>query len=297
MTLWIALAAFAQLISAGIVFVDKYVLVSKTSIGKPIVYAFYVSVLSVFVIVLVPFGVVSLPSVVTVILSLASSATFIASIIFLYKALKEGHASDIMPIVGGTAAIATALCAYQWLHQDLPHAFVPAFGLMVVGMLLISHFRLTKHQQVMVILSGIFFGVTAFLIKLIFLETTFIDGFFWSRMGNVVVALCLLAIPANRKAIFHGYHGSSQGTKWLVISNKTLGGIAAALTLFATSLGSVSIVQALAALQFVFLLLLAYLFSGWFPTVLRGEMQHAGLSHKMFGIGCIVLGLVLLFVI
>ncbi|OGG51384.1 hypothetical protein A2704_03380 [Candidatus Kaiserbacteria bacterium RIFCSPHIGHO2_01_FULL_54_36b] len=297
MALWIALAALAQLITAGVVFVDKYVLVSKTHIGKPVVYAFYISLLSGFVLVLVPFGLVSIPSTEVLFLSLLASVTFISSIVLLYTALKEGHASDIMPVVGSVAAVATALCANLWLHEDLPQAFVPAFGLMVFGMLLISHFRLTNRQKMLVIFSGIFFGATAFLTKLIFLETSFLDGFFWSRMTNVVGALFLLALPANRAAIFSGYRGSSSGTKWLVVSNKTLGGIAAILTLLAISLGSVSIVQALAGLQFVFLLLIAYFFSRYFPAVLRGEMDHKGRAHKLGGIACIALGLALLFVV
>lgn len=297
MALWIALAALAQLITAGIVFIDKYVLVSKAHVGKPIVYAFYISILSGFVLVLVPFGLISVPTLALIVLSLLSSAAFISSIVLLYTALKEGHASDIMPVVGSVAAIATAVCASQWLHEDLPRAFVPAFGFLVLGMLLISRFRLTARQSVLVVLSGIFFGLTAFLTKLIFLEAAFIDGFFWSRMTNMVGALFLLAIPANRRAIFAGFSGSSSSTKWLVVSNKTLGGIAAVLTLFAIKLGSVSIVQAFVGLQFVFLLLIAYFFSGQLPAVLRGELRAEGLRHKIVGVFAIILGLALLFVL
>lgn len=295
MSLWIALAVFAQFITAGIVFIDKYVLINKGQIGRPIVYAFYISLLSGVVIVLAPF--VALPSATVIVLSLASAATFFAAILFLYSALKEGHPSDIMPVVGAISAIATALCAYQWLTHDLPHAFVPAFGLLVVGMVLISHFRLTKRQQVMVIFAGISFGLTAFLTKLVFIETDFLNGFFWSRMGNVAVALSVVTIPAYRHAIFGGYHGSSRGTKWLVITNKTLGGIAAAMTLYATSLGSVSVVQALAGLQFVFLLLFAVLLGHWFPALFRNEMNRTALAHKLAGIGIIVIGLALLFIL
>ncbi len=296
MASWMVFAALAQFITAGIVFIDKYVLVTKSHVGKPIVYAFYVSILSGVVLLLVPFGLVSVPSFLVLLLSFVSSVTFILSIVLLYTALKEGHASDIMPIVGGVGAVATALCAWLWLHEDLPNAFVPAFGLMVLGMLLISHFRLTRRQKFLVVFSGIFFGITAFLTKLIFLETNFLDGFFWSRMTNVVGALLLLAAPAHRKAIFSGYSGSSSGTKWLVISNKALGGVAGILTLLAISLGSVSIVQALTGLQFVFLLCIAYFLSGRFPAVLRGEMHSKGLSHKLLGIGCVILGLAMLFV-
>ena len=295
MTLWIALAALAQLISAGIVFIDKYVLVSKVHVGKPVVYAFYISILSGFVLVLVPLGLVSLPSFVVLALAFSSSVTFISSIILLYGALKQGNASDIMPIVGGVGAIMTALCATQWLHEDLPSAFIPAFAFLVLGMLLISHFHLTSRQKVLVVLSGALFGVTAFLTKLIFLETSFLDGFFWSRMTNVIGALLLLTIPANRHAIFSGFSGSSSGTKGLVIANKTLGGIAGILTMLAISLGSVSIVQAFAGLQFVFLLLIAYLLSGKFPAVLRGEIHQRGLINKLAGVSCMIIGLVMLF--
>ncbi len=294
---WIALAAFAQLVSACTVFTDKYVLVSKAHVGKPIVYAFYISILSSFVLVLVPFGLIGIPSPVVLFLSFLSSMTFISSIVLLYTALKEGHASDIMPIVGGVGAIATALCAMQWLHEDLPSAFIPAFAFMVIGMLLISHFRLTSRQKILVVFSGVFFGLTAFLTKLLFIETAFIDGFFWSRMTNVLGALLLLLVPANRAAIFSGFSGSSSGTKGLVIANKTLGGIAGVLTLLAIKLGSVSIVQAFAGLQFVFLLLLAYFLSGRFPAVLRGEMRREGLRHKLAGVLCVGLGLAILFVI
>lgn len=297
MTLWIALAALAQFIVAGNVFVDKYVLVSKAHVGKPIVYAFYISVLSGFVLVLVPFGLISIPTSAVLFLSLLSSVTFISSIVLLYTALKEGHASDIMPIVGGVGAVATALCASQWLHEDLPRAFIPAFGFLVIGMLLISHFRLTKRQKMLVVFSGVFFGLTAFITKLLFLETAFIDGFFWSRMTNVLGALFLLAIPGNRAAIFSGFSGSSSGTKGLVIANKTLSGVATILTLLAIKLGSVSIVQAFAGLQFVFLLVIAYFLSGIFPAVLRGEMYKKGLRHKLIGVVCVVTGLALLFIV
>ena len=297
MLTWVVLASLAQLLTAGIVFIDKYVLVSKAHIGRPVVYAFYISILSGFVLILVPFGVISIPSLPLLLLSLLASVTFISSILLLYTALKGGHASDLLPVVGSVAAIATAMCAYQWLHEDLPRAFIPAFIFLVVGMFLISRFRLTGRQRLLVVFSGIFFGLTAFLTKLIFLEASFIDGFFWSRMTNVLGALFLLAIPANRRAIFSGYSGSTSGTKWLVISNKTLGGIAAVLTLLAIKLGSVSIVQAFAGLQFVFLLLIAYFFSGLFPAVMRGELRPEGLRHKIMGVFSIILGLALLFVL
>ena len=251
--------------------------------------------LSGVVLVLVPTGLISLPSLYVIGVALISSTTFICEIFLLYTALSEGHASDIMPIVGGVAALTTALCAYQWLYTDLPRAVVPGFVLMVIGMFLISRFRLTWRQRRLVVLAGIFFGVTAFLTKLVFLEANFLNGFFWTRMTYVLGALLLLTVSANRRAIFHGYSGSSSGTKWLVLCGKMLSGTAGVLVLLAISLGSVSIVQALTGLQFVFLLLIAFLFRGRFPGVLGGELHPAGFRHKLVGIISIMFGLALLF--
>src|SRR3989338_8666334 len=221
MVTWIALAALAQLISAGIVLVDKYVLVSHAHLGKPVVYAFYISAMSGFVLVLVPFGVISIPSLTVLALAMLASVTFILSVLFLYTALKRGNASDAIPIVGAVSAVVAA---------PLPSAF-------------------------------------------------------------------LVAIPANRRAIFHGYHASSHGMKWLVVSNKTLGGVAAFLTLLAISIGSVTIVNAMAGLQFVFLLSFAYFGARWFPSVFKGEIHPHQFTHQAYGILCIVAGIAALFLV
>src|SRR3989344_1313452 len=281
MVTWIVLAALAQLISAAIVLVDKYVLVSHQQLGRPVVYAFYISIMSGFVLVLVPFGVISVPSLTVLALSVLASATFILSVLS----------------VGAVSAVVTSHLAFIFLHQDLPRAFLPAFILLVIGTVLISHFKLTWNSLGLVGVSGVFFAASAALIKLIFQETDFINGFFWSRMTNVIGALFLLAVPANRRAILHGYHASSHGMKWLVVSNKALGGVAAFLTLLAISMGSVTIVNALTGLQFVFLLSFAFFCARWFPGIFKGEIHKHQFPHQVYGILCIVGGLAALFLV
>lgn len=291
MALWIALAALAQLITAFIVLVDKYVVATHEHIGKPIVYAFYVSLLSGFVVVLAPFGLVSIPSVHVLAMAASSSVAFVVAVYFLYTALRRGHASDAVPLVGAVSAISTVLFALALVDEDLPSAFVPAILFFIIGMALISHFRLRKESMRDIIFSGMFFGLSAVFLKLMFQHADFLDGFFWSRMTNVVVALLLLAVPAFRKAIFHGYRRSSHATKWLVVGNKVLGGIAGILTMFAISLGSVSVVNAMAGLQFVFLLALVSIGARFLPRVFRGELHEHQFPHQVYGALCIGCGL------
>ena len=295
---WIALAALAQLFNAVTVLVDKYVITCINCVGRtPVAYAFWVSLLSGFVIVLVPFGVVSWPSGSVIGLSCAVAFTYITSILLLYSALRRAGASDVVPVVGAVSAITTFSLAYVLLNQDLPDSSLLGLGLLIVGTALISHFRFTLNSFTISVFSGIFFGFSAILIKLIFIETTFIDGFFWSRMTNVVGALMLLAWPGNYKAIMTGVQGTTTTTKWIVVGNKALSGVAFALILFAISLGSVSVVNAMSGLQFVFLLSFAYLFADIFPAIFYGEIhKHKYFHHKLYGIIFIVFGLIALFI-
>ena len=136
----------------------------------------------------------------------------------------------------------------------------------------------------------------AFLIKLIFLETTFIDGFFWSRMTNVIGALLLLLWPGALAAVRLSATQTSRNTKWLVLGNKALSGLAFVLILLAIRLGSVSVVNALSGLQFVFLIVFALLGARSFPNVIRGEVHSYSLLHKTIGVTFIVFGFIALFV-
>ena len=103
---WLAFAIFAQFLFALSTLVDKHIVTRAGTIGKPIVYAFYVALLSGFVVVLFPF--VSIPSGHVLLLSLVNAATFTAAIYLLYCALSTARASDVSPVVGGVSAIVTA---------------------------------------------------------------------------------------------------------------------------------------------------------------------------------------------
>jgi drug/metabolite transporter (DMT)-like permease len=296
MTLWLSLAILAQLITAGTVIIDKYVLLNKGHIGTPVVYAFYVSLLSGFVMVLVPFGYIAFPTTQVVLLSLATAITYILSLILLYRALKGAVPSDVVPVIGAIAAIASFVFGFFVLHQDLPSSFILSFILLIVGTLIISHFQFTAKLFVTVLCAGMLFGLSSVLVKLVFLETTFIDGFFWSRMANVLGALVLLLWPGNWHAIVGGGKHTKGHIRWIVVVNKALSGLAFVLTLRAIQLGSVTIVNALAGLQFIFLFVLALLFAGTYPQMFRAEVKRKhSLFHKLLATLCIAVGMGFLF--
>lgn len=294
METWLLFAVLAQFLFAISTLVDKHIVSRAAHIGKPIVYAFYVALLSGFVIVLVPW--VSVPSAHVLLLSLVNAATFTAAIYLLYNALSMSRASDVSPVVGGASAIVTAVLAAVLIEGDVAYVHILPIALLAVGTAVISHFHFTRRAIFYTLAAGVFFGLTILLGKLIFNEVAFLDGFFWPRLFNVLIALSLLLVPGFRRAIFHGGKQSSRGAKSLVIGNKVVGGIAAALTAYAVSLGSVSIVNALAGLQFVFLFIFAVLFAHRMPLFSDAKTGSHGGWHTAVGVLLIVSGLALLWI-
>lgn len=292
----IILVVAAQALNAASILLDKFLLVSSRGIGKPSVYTFYVNVLSLFVIVLVPFGFVSWPSHDIIWLSLLAGSFSTIALFFLFSSFIQAPASDSVPAVGALSAITTFVFAKMLLAEQLPDGFILSFILIVLGMVLVSNLRFTKRAAVFVVISGVSFGITAFALKLLFNESGFVDGFFWSRIATVLCAIPFIAWPKTRVAIFERTHRTTSGTKGIFLGNKILAGIASVFVLLAIETGSVSMVNALAGIEFVYVAVFAYFLSGFFPGVFDDELNFRKEKHKLVGIILITLGFFNLFV-
>jgi len=293
--IWIYLVIVAQFLNAIVILVDKYFVTSKV-ISKPVIYTFYVGILSGFVLVLLPFGVIRIPTVDVIWLSFVIGFTYMFSLLFLYKSLKISDASDVAPVLGAIVSISTLVFSFLILKGGLSDNFLYGFIFLVVGTILMSYFRFSKKAFYYVFISGILFGLSSVFVKLIFDSTSFLDGFFWTRIANIIVALSLLIWPGNLKLILKHVKESSVDTKYLIVANKALAGFAFLFILIAINLGNVSIVNALAGIQFIFLILFAIFFTHKLPNFLY-ETVHRGhiVFKKVFATALIITGLVFLF--
>lgn len=296
-SLWLLFVVIAQFFNAIVVLLDKYIVTSKSSGTKPVVYTFYTSLLSGAALVLLPFGAIHIPSFIVIWLSLSSALSFLISVLCLYESLQYSAPSEVTPIVGGISAISTFAFSFIILGNPLPTDFFIGFGLLVVGMILISHFNLTLKSFAYLLFSGIGFGLSIVLIKAIFMyDDSFANGFFWSRMANVLGAFALLLWPGNIRAITHNVkHGGKKG-KYLILSNKVLAGVAFLLILVATKLGDhVALVNALSSLQYVFLLIFAFIFPKRMREYLSEKRHKREMLHKLAATSLIIVGFVILF--
>ncbi len=296
MSNWVLFVIIGQFLYAIAVLIDRFI-VTKKVVSKPIVYVFYVNFLSLFALGAIPFG-VTLPSTWTVLLSLCAAVSFAASIFFLYESLNNSNASEVVPVIGGVSAISAFSLSAVLLGDGLPTRFIAGFIILVIGMLIISHFRFTARSFFFLTGSGFFFGLSTVLMKMLFVSSSFVDGFFWSRMANVVVALALLALPSVYKAIHHDhhYHKTPKTHKaFFVIGNKALGAIGFIFILLAIKQGNAAIINALSALQYVFLLIFALFFARLLPEYFEEKIHKHEFLHKSLATALIVIGFFVLF--
>ena len=287
---WIYFALIAYLFNAFVSVIDKQLL--SQSITKPVGYAFWVAVLSTPVLVLIPLG-VRLPSLNYFLISLSSGATFFLGLIFLYKSLKPSDLPVIATKVGAWSALSTLVFSGIILKEYLVSFHALAFTFLVVGIFLLSYLgKGTLHHS---IFSGVFIGLSSVLIKLAFNQSDFINGFFWTRIGFVLIALTVVFSKTIRADIVSFLKHSSQKSKSLLVLNKLLGSMASVSLQYSIQIGSVILVNALLGMQFVFILLFAVLLKRQIPAI-RENLQGKVLFLKLCSVAIIAIGFALVFV-
>ncbi len=203
-----------------------------------------------------------------------------------------------MPVIGSVAAISSFGLAHLFFDGRLADHFIWGIFLLAIGSFLVSRLHFTKDLILRTVHAGIFFALHNVTMKGLFIETSFDNGFFWSRVAFVIFALTLLLVPIYFEKIKAQTKKTTARTGALVIASKVTAGIASILLLKATDLGNVSIVQSLDALKFVFILLIAFVVGRFIPYVADDQTCtdcHIVLRRIIY-ISIITTGFVILFV-
>lgn len=295
MTGWILIAIVAYILLAVNGVADKFLLTK--AVGNPGVYAFYVGISSITVLLLVPFGLHTLSGQNYIIAAVAGMA-FTFALYFFYSSIQRASISRILPIEGGLVPFFTLVLAYITGIDSLSHWQLFAFALLVVGAVLID-FKKTKtgwHALAWrdMILAAFLFAVSFILSKYIYNQTNFISGLIWTRLGLFLGALLMLISIKTRQGVFAAPRSTSNRNKVLFYSAHATGALGSLLQNYAIALGSVVIVNALQGVQFVFVLFLSIIFSKLYPKILKEDITGAILMQKMIAIVLVTAGLFLL---
>lgn len=295
---WVSLAIFAYFLLALVALVDKKIL--SPPLLNPLAYAFYASGLTVLALFLWFLDFAFLSPFYTI-LALLAGATFFVAIYFMYSAIVHGEVSRAVSIIGGLSPILVFIFSIFFLNEKFHTRSLIALSMLIIGSILLSFvkdsekFKFSYRFFLLAFLAAFFFAASYSLTKTVFLETSFLNGFIWMRVGTLFCCLVVLLHPRLRQIIFDGSKGFSKKLTVLFFFNKGVSGFAHIILNYAVKLGSVAIINALQAVEYGFIFVLTLGFSYFLPHVFYESLAPRHLAPKMIGIVFVSLGVVLLF--
>lgn len=281
---WFFIAVIAQGILGSSAVFDK-LLISRRSID-PFAYAFWLGILGVFALLLLPFGAVAI-AFDAILWALLAGAFFVAAFFWLYWAMRESEVSAVFPLVGVLSPVFTLFFSNFTAGEELGFAYGVGFLFFIIAGAVLF-FTEKRERRFFVICGGfvsaLFFSGSVIISKIVFLRAEFIPGFFWIKIGGVIFALFLLLWPKTRKKIFLSAVKTETGIKFWYFANRAYAAAGSVLVNFAVFLApNAALVDATQNLKFA-----AVFFLAWFLA--RERFYGKMLLWKLVSVFCIFLG-------
>lgn len=312
---WILITITAYFFGALTVILDKYLLGSE-KVSAPPVYAFYVGLLGMGVLLFWPLGllfpsfVLKFPTLGQFFLDIICGIFFLLGILALYFAIKKNEASKVTPVTFSVVPIVTFMAAFLWGVEEFSVAKIVGISLLIFGGLFISFDLPLKFNKkkffsgfYLSITAGLLLGLSTFLLKLVYEEQNFFNGYVWTRFGSFLAIFGLLFAPLWRRKIIRSFSHKKKEKKQkkedlstgiLFVFNKVIGGSSSALINLAIGMGSVTLVSALISAQYVFVLIIALLAGKYLPHIFEERLFFWDWAQKVAAIFIIGYGMFLI---
>ena len=278
----------------GISLVWDKVLLKRPGTRNLFSYVFWLGAISVFGLLLIPFGYHSPP---TVVIGVAFVAGIIhlVGVFFYYAALKRGEASESLAVMGGFSPVATAAIGYFLLSRQMSWAQLLGFTLMTGGgfvMFFSEKMYLKKLLPPMLLASGLL-GLVNVLEKVVYNQTNFVSGYVWFTIGTFAGALGLLIRRSWRRQIFSESGRDKPRNRFWYFVNRFISGVGSFLVFYAISLAHPAIVDSISGLRYAIIFITAYLLTKLRPDWLREDFGGSQLVTKIAATCLVVAGLVI----
>lgn len=217
----------------------------------------------------------------------------------MFKALKIGQVSRVIPIIGTLVPLVLLVFASQ--TNSVSPLQTLAISLLILGMVFLTitdwqgNFKF--RELLFEVLSAGFFAVSYIILRQAYQSSDFFSVIVWSRLILLPLGLIILLIPHLRRKII-----TSQGPKINFLSKPGLiflggqisGTTSELLLLFSISLANPALVNSLQGTQYIFLLALSLILAKKYPAIFEEKLTIKTLLPKSLGIILIGVGLYLL---
>jgi hypothetical protein len=149
----------------------------------------------------------------------------------------------------------------------------------------------------LVLLSSFLFGLYYTVVKFLFADASFINGFLWIKVGGILWSLLFLFSPRVRQILFEHKRTLGKKAGGIFLIKNGSGGVAALLQHLAISAAQfteVAIVNALQGVQFVLVFLAVLFLTKRFPQIVKEKTDTQAMIVKLAGTGLVIAGVALL---
>lgn len=276
----------------GLSLVWDKILLKRKGMKNLASYVFWLGAISVFGLLLIPFG-FHLPSLRIAGIAVAAGLCDLIATWFYYSALKAGQASEEVAATGGFTPLATVLLSIPLLGVHL--AGLSGFIMMTCGgfvMFFAEKFSL-RSMLPRVLAASVFFGLTDVLQKLAFNGAKFVSGYVFFTIGTFAGAMAMLLWPSWRRQIFEHSQDAPPRSKAGYMANRFVAGVGSFLVVFAVSRASPSMVEAISGVRYVVVFAGAWMVTQWRSSWFCEDFTRRALLIKLLGTALVVAGLIL----
>ncbi|MFA6304811.1 MAG: EamA family transporter [Patescibacteria group bacterium] len=303
--MWFIIAVISFFLLALAALIDKFLL-SKTRI-VPLAFAFYISLGGILGTVLLFFAPhISFPSDNLWSLFLGGASLFFG-LYFMFIAVNMSEVSKANPlIVSFTPLFVFILSLFVGLDLVTWDRILGLILLVVGGYFLsqagLPGSRLGRKAWLFVILSALMMGGANTFSKIAYNNLPFIEAFVYLRWTTMIIGLLYVTLANQwREVLLANKSKRKEEVKvkaalGIFIFGQVVGSLGVILMQYAVKLGNVIVVTALNGLQFLFILLLIYFFSKFYPRLINEPLDQKAVLQKVFWSLFLVVGVILILI-
>ncbi len=294
--MWLISALIGYILLAVVFILDKHILAQE--VRRPIIYTFY-STVFLLLVSLVWLVIPIEKSWSYWVWSLISGFSFGLGLHTMFVAVNKSEASHLDPFMGAIITIAIFAGAYFWLGEVLTQkqlVGIICLGLASLLLAVESKSRRVKKQWQwygLGILSAIFFAISHLSAKFLYTNFGFVSGLVGSRVMIGIFGLCLLGLPITLAGLKEKTPKKAKNPVGLVLTDKILGVVAILCIQYAIFLSSVTVVNALAGLQYALMFVIIVILSAGNSKFLKEKFTLFETVTQVSGLVLIILGLYL----
>ena len=304
---WFIFAIIGHLANGVAFVIDKILL--RSAFTRSATYAGIVGGLSALVILASPFVTVW-PNGSMWFMALGSGALFVLALWTFFASLSRADTSRVVPIVGSLIPIITLAGSFLFLGERLNDTTFIGFALLILATFMLSSGsgadRPSSQTIWLAVTSAFLFAIASVTAKVVYDSTGFLGGFVSTRIGAAVMSFVILGIfdrTAGKEvlSIFFKHNGKKTKQKQpsamagvLALIGQSLGAVGFLFVQWATSEGSPSVVNAMQAVQYALLVIVALVFSHRAPGLLGEKFTTRSLVMKIIALGITAVGMYLI---